>query len=36
MLDYLDEYTDFHFKEEEKLQEKSGYPERVVDRPGRT
>jgi hemeryth_dom: hemerythrin-like metal-binding domain len=21
MLDYLDEYTDFHFKEEEKLQE---------------
>ena len=22
------EYTDFHFKEEEKLQEKSGYPER--------
>ena len=22
MLDYLDEYTDFHFKEEEKLQEK--------------
>jgi hemerythrin len=28
MLDYLDEYTDFHFKEEEKLQEKSGYPER--------
>ena len=28
MLDYLDEYTSFHFKEEEKLQEKSGYPER--------
>ena len=28
MLDYLDEYTDFHFKEEEKLQEESGYPER--------
>ena len=28
MLDYLDEYTNFHFKEEEKLQEKSGYPER--------
>ena len=26
MLDYPDEYTDFHFKEEEKLQEKSGYP----------
>ena len=28
MLDYLDEYTNFHFKEEEKLQEKAGYPER--------
>ena len=28
MLDYLDEYTDFHFKEEEALQEKVGYPER--------
>ena len=28
MLDYLDEYTDFHFKEEEELQEKAGYPER--------
>ena len=28
MLDYLDEYTDFHFKEEEALQEKAGYPER--------
>ena len=28
MLDYLDEYTDFHFKDEEKLQEKAGYPER--------
>ena len=27
MLDYLDEYTDFHFKEEEELQEKAGYPE---------
>ena len=27
MLDYLDEYTDFHFKDEEKLQEKAGYPE---------
>ncbi len=27
MLDYLDEYTDFHFKEEEALQEKSGYPD---------
>ena len=24
MLDYLDEYTDFHFKEEEALQEKAG------------
>ena len=28
MLDYLDEYTDFHFKEEEILQEKSEYPDR--------
>lgn len=28
MLDYLDEYTDFHFKEEEALQEKAGYPDR--------
>ena len=28
MLDYLDEYTDFHFKEEEALQEKASYPER--------
>ena len=27
MLDYLDEYTNFHFKEEEKLQENAGYPE---------
>ena len=27
MLDYLDEYTSFHFKEEEKLQENAGYPE---------
>ena len=27
MLDYLDEYTGFHFKEEEKLQENAGYPE---------
>ena len=26
MLDYLDEYTNFHFKEEEKLQENVGYP----------
>ena len=33
MLDYLDEYTDFHFKEEEKLQEKSGYPEREKHPP---
>mgnify|MGYP000428388717 CR=1 FL=1 len=28
MLNYLATYTDYHFKEEEKLQEKSGYPER--------
>ena len=27
MLDYLDAYTDFHFKEEETLQEKVAYPE---------
>lgn len=27
MLDYLSEYTDFHFSEEEKLQTDSGYPE---------
>lgn len=27
MLDYLEEYTDFHFGEEEKLQESVGYPE---------
>ena len=27
MLDYLDEYTNFQFKEEEKLQENAGYPE---------
>ena len=26
MLDYLDEYTDFHFKEEEKMQKDVGYP----------
>ena len=26
MLDYLDEYTEFHFKEEEKLQKDVGYP----------
>ena len=25
MLDYLDEYTEFHFKEEEKLQKDVGY-----------
>lgn len=27
MLDYLDEYTNFHFQEEEKLQKKVSYPE---------
>ncbi|MCI9447973.1 MAG: hemerythrin family protein [Lachnospiraceae bacterium] len=27
MLDYLDEYTEFHFGEEEELQRKVGYPE---------
>lgn len=27
MLDYLDEYTEFHFGEEEKLQKEAGYPE---------
>lgn len=27
MLDYLEEYTNFHFGEEEKLQESVGYPE---------
>lgn len=26
MLDYLADYTDFHFSEEEKLQEEIGYP----------
>ena len=26
MLDYLAEYTDFHFSAEEKLQEEVGYP----------
>ncbi len=26
MLDYLTEYTEFHFNEEEKLQEAIGYP----------
>ena len=26
-LDYLSDYTEFHFGEEEKLQEKVGYPE---------
>ena len=30
MLDYLDEYTNFHFKEEEKLQENAGYPEMCI------
>lgn len=27
MLDYLMDYTNFHFSEEEKLQEEVGYPE---------
>jgi hemerythrin len=27
MLDYMSDYTDFHFGEEEKLQESVGYPE---------
>ena len=27
MLDYLDEYTNFHFQEEEELQKKVSYPE---------
>ena len=27
MLDYLDEYTNFHFQEEEDLQKKASYPE---------
>ena len=27
MLDYLDEYTDFHFTAEEELQKKAGYPD---------
>ena len=27
MLDYLDEYTNFHFHEEEELQKKVSYPE---------
>ena len=26
MLDFLSDYTDFHFHEEEELQEKAGYP----------
>lgn len=26
-LDFLMDYTDFHFRDEEKLQEESGYPE---------
>lgn len=27
MLDYLDEYTEFHFNDEEKLQQSVNYPE---------
>ena len=27
MLDYIDEYTNFHFQEEEELQKKVSYPE---------
>ncbi|MFQ7573803.1 MAG: bacteriohemerythrin [Lachnospira sp.] len=27
MLDYLDEYTEFHFGKEEELQKNAGYPE---------
>lgn len=27
MLDYLEEYTNFHFSAEEELQKKSGYPD---------
>lgn len=27
ILDFLMDYTDFHFRDEEKLQEESGYPE---------
>lgn len=27
MLDYMDEYTNFHFNAEEELQKKEGYPE---------
>ena len=30
MLDYLDEYTNFHFQEEEELQKKVSYPELSV------
>lgn len=26
MVDFLSDYTDFHFREEEKLQEEAGYP----------
>lgn len=26
MMDYLTEYTEFHFSEEEKLQQETGYP----------
>lgn len=32
MLDYLMEYTKFHFSQEEKLQEDAGYPELVQHR----
>ena len=31
MLDYLDEYTNFHFKEEEKLQENAGPTEQFSE-----
>ena len=31
MLDYLDEYTNFHFQEEEDLQKKVSYPELAGD-----
>ena len=27
MLDYLEEYTNFHFSAEEELQQKAGYPD---------
>ena len=32
MLDYLMEYTEFHFSQEEKLQEDVGYPELIQHR----